>query len=354
MTTAATDWTVLGPDRLGELAAPWDSLAALSGSPMQHYAWTRACLETFAADYELQVVVVGAPQQPRAIAPLVRRRNGAPRLELLGVSELYEPADFLYADPCALASLTDALVRLRASLFFARIPADSPSVAALRRSYRGRGIVITRPASGCPWIPLDASWTHPERNLRPGRGSDLRRARRVAEKMGALSFEISSPTPTELGPMLEEALRVEAAGWKGSQGTALATDAVRGHFYRHYAAAASQKGILRLCFLRIGGRSVAVQFAIECGDRFWLLKIGYDEEFARCSPGTLLMLETVRYAAAGGLRSYEFLGGVEPWTQMWTQLVRPYISVRAYPGSLQGLVTMAADAPKLRRVLQLR
>ncbi len=48
---------------------------------------------------------------------------------------------------------------------------------------------------------------------------------------------------------------------------------------------------LRIAFLRIAGRPVAMQIAVERAQRLWLLKIGYDEEYARCSPGQLLMLE---------------------------------------------------------------
>jgi CelD/BcsL family acetyltransferase involved in cellulose biosynthesis len=348
VTTKTGNWTVLGADSLDTLAALWDVLAAKSGNPIQQYAWARAWVETFGADYDVQIVVAGARQEPSALAPLVRRRDddGA-RLELLGVSELHEVTDFLYADSSAVASLTEALQELRFALFLERIPADAPSVAALRRSYRGRGLVICRALAGCPWIPLDASWVHPEQHLNPGRRSDLRRAGRVAERMGPLSFTVSSPTPAELEPLLDEAFRVEAAGWKGCEGTALATDARRGLFFRRYAAAACQNGILRLSFLRIDGRAVAMQLAVECGARFWLLKTGYDEEFARCSPGQLLILHTVRYAAARGLRAYEFLGHVEPWTQMWTRFEHSCLSLEGYPVILQGVAALAADVPRI-------
>jgi CelD/BcsL family acetyltransferase involved in cellulose biosynthesis len=86
-----------------------------------------------------------------------------------------------------------------------------------------------------------------------------------------------------------------------------------------------------------------MQLAIECGNRFWLLKIGYDEAFARCSPGSLLLLETVRYAALRGLHSYEFLGTAEPWTHMWTTCMRPCVSLLAYPANRRGLAAFAAD-----------
>ena len=334
-------------DSLDRLAESWDFLAVKAGSPMRQYAWAWAWAETFAADYELRLVGVLDQSGLTAIAPLVRRRQGGPYLELLGVNELSEPMDFLYATPPALASLTDALVQLRFPLLLRRIPADSPLVNALQRSYRGRGIVICRPVSGYPWIPLDTSWIKAEQHLNAGRRSDLRRARRIAESMGPLSIEVVSPTLMTLEPLLEEAFRAEASSWKGYKGTALTKDPLRRLFFSRYAAAACGQHILRLGFLRIGGHVAAMQIAVECGDRFWLLKIGYDEAYARCSPGTLLVLETVRYAAGRGLRSYEFLGQVEPWTQMWTQLVRPCITLRAYPASLQAIAALASDLSRI-------
>lgn len=331
---------------LDEIAAGWDLLASKSGSPMQSYAWARACGATFVADRTLQLVVVGRMPTPTAIAPLVRQRGALGCLEFVGASGLNEPMDFLYADLSSLAALADALLELGSPVSLHRIPADSPAVAALRSSYRRRGVVICRPMSGCPWISLHPGWAKPEQQLNSGRRSDLRRARRFAERIGPISCEVLSPTPGDLEPLLEEAFRVEEAGWKGREGSALAKDPVRGAFFRRYAAAACKEGILRLCFLRIGNRAVAMQFAVECGNRFWLFKIGYDEEFSHCSPGMLLILETVRYAAERGLRSYEFLGKAEPWIQMWTHAVRPCVSLRLYPAGTQGMAALAADVAK--------
>jgi Acetyltransferase (GNAT) domain len=334
-------------DSLDKLADSWDLLAGKSGSPMGQFAWAGAWAETFAADYELHLVGVRGAAELTAIAPLVRRLHGGTRLELLSVNELFEPMDFLYATPAALLPLTDALARLSLPLFLQSIPADSPVVGALQRSYRGRGLVICRPAPGCRRIPLNASWIEPEQHLNPRRRSNLRRARRIAESMGPLSFEMISPTSSELKPLLEEAFQVEASCWKGRRGTALARDVARGLFFSRYAAAACQKGILRLGFLRIGSRAAAMQLGVECNGRFWGFKCGYDEAYAPCSPGTLLILETVRYAAGRGLRSFEFLNDLR-WTQMWAQLVRPCISLRAYPSSLQGMAILAGDISRAR------
>ena len=225
-----------------------------------------------------------------------------------------------------------------------RVRDASPALAALKKAYHGKAIVFCRPALGCPWIALDDSWVQPEQHVNSGRRSDLRRARRNAKKIGPVTSEILSPTREELPSLLDEVYRIEAAGWKGRNKTAILHDRPQGEFYRRYALRASDRGMLRLCFLRIAGEAAAVQLAVVTGGRFWLFKIGYSEKFARYSPGVLLMLETIRYAVQAGLKSYEFLGAAEPWIRNWTTLEHGCTSFRAYPFNLRGVTALVIDA----------
>jgi CelD/BcsL family acetyltransferase involved in cellulose biosynthesis len=315
-----------------------------TASPIQQYLWSESCCATLPLDGEIHFFVAKTGSQTGAIAPLVRTKSVLGRLEHLGVKVLREPADLLFSDPVALQSLANALVKLGSPLFLDRIPADSPTVAAIQEAYRGRGLVLLRSAQPYPRILLHQGWRKPESQLNSGRRSDLRRAVRNAEKIGPVSYQILSPTPSQLGPILDEALEVEAANWKGSEGSAISSDKLRGQFYRHYAASASAAGTLRLCFLRVGSKAVAMQFALECARGFWLLKIGYREEFARCSPGMLLIAETIRYAASKDLVSYEFLGNADNWTRIWTQDEIQTVTIRAYPFRIRGIAALAADA----------
>jgi CelD/BcsL family acetyltransferase involved in cellulose biosynthesis len=99
-----------------------------------------------------------------------------------------------------------------------------------------------------------------------------------------------------------------------------------------------------MAFLRINGEAAGMQIATECDDRFWLLKIGHDDRFATCSPGTLLMLHSIKYAAVRGLKSYEFLGIAEPWTRAWTESLRRCVALHAYPLSIGGIAVMTSVA----------
>ena len=309
---------------------------------MQQAIWSQACASTLASHVDLRILVLEDGNELVAIAPFACHKGSA-RLEMLGVATLFEPMDVLYSNPDVLPALGDAIVNLRVPLLLRRIPADSPLTSVLAKAYRSRGVLISRPDGPWPWITLDAGWAEPESKFNSKRRAYLRRARRIADELGTVSSEILSPTPATLPPLLEEALAVEAASWKGQTGTALALDPVIGAFYRRYAAAACAQGTLRLCFLRIDGRAAAMQVAIETGNRLWLMKIGYDERFASCSPGNLLVRETIRHAALRGMKSIAFLGAMEPWKEQWTHEQNPCVVLRGYPLGFRGAASLAGD-----------
>jgi CelD/BcsL family acetyltransferase involved in cellulose biosynthesis len=164
--------------------------------------------------------------------------------------------------------------------------------------------------------------------------------------LGDVETFILTPSPDQVPELLAEVFRVEAAGWKGSAGTALAADPLRRAFFEHYCDAEARAGRLRICLLRIAGRAAAAQIAIQTSTRFSLLRAGYDEEFARTSPGNLLTRESIRHAALAGLATYEFNGDIEPWTRLWTEDALACCSIRIYPFSLSGAVAFLAQAAK--------
>ena len=86
-----------------------------------------------------------------------------------------------------------------------------------------------------------------------------------------------------------------------------------------------------------------MQIAVEQNNAYWLLKIGFDPAFGNCSPGNLLLAESLRDAARRGLASLEFLGTVEPWTQVWTDQERKCVALRYYPFNVRGGLTLLSE-----------
>ncbi len=325
----------------------WDSVAPDRRTPMQQHIWARAAVETLSPGKPVDVVSVGSISEPAALAPLSQQAIlQLGRRRLLGSEELGEPVEVVYRDQAALKCLARGLVATRLPLSFGHYLADTPLIKELKLAYGRRGLVVVRPLPqrASPWISLDASWISPEAHFSARRRSDFRRMRRSAEKLGQVTTDIIVPEPNALPALLEEAMTIEERGWKGRAGTALAYDERQRRFYERYAALACEAGILRLCFLRIDGRAAAMQLAVETEGRFWLLKIGFDKSFKRCSPGNLLLRDTISYAAAKGLASYEFLGKEAEWTMLWTQNARPLVALRSYPFNCAGLVAALSDA----------
>ncbi len=307
--------------------------------PTQDEAW----LASMARRLHREQQLAHLDEDPTS-ALLVPNSQHPARLVPLAYNETHEPLDLVWDGPAQLDQLARCLAAQKRPALLPRVPDDSPTIAALRKAFTGRGWVIVRPAPGTPTIALDASWAESQMKFNAGHRSDFRRAERHAAKLGELSFEIhTQPSEQALDQLLDEAFDVEAHNWKGDAGTALLHDQALGSFFRHYAHGARREGILRLAFMRIGGQAVGMQLAVEWQQSWWLLKIGYDSRFARCSPGTLLMLHTVADAARRGLRSYEFLGNPAPWTDMWTQTLKPHVDVRLYPFSVAGQVALLQD-----------
>ena len=337
---------ITDPASLAAGLPEWEG-SALGGralTPMQTRAWIMACADTLPPSAHLNVIVIEDEQGVAAVAPLVHRSGFPPVNELLGLRELGEPSDLIHRDESALTLLINVVARKRTPMVLQRVLASSPSVEAIRRGFRGIGVVIIRPANNCPHVSLTGAGKDPDQLLSSRLRSDLRRAQRKAESQGKVTYEIHAPRRAqEFLPLYQLALQVEAAGWKGRGGSAVAKNERQRAFFSRYGVLASEAGVLRLAFMRLDGVVAAMQYAVEWNGGLWLLKVGYDETYSKCSPGQLLMQHTLRYASERGLVSYEFLGSAESWTQRWTTAEKTTVRIAVYPFSPAGMFTLGRD-----------
>jgi glycosyltransferase involved in cell wall biosynthesis/CelD/BcsL family acetyltransferase involved in cellulose biosynthesis len=335
------------PERLDSLEAGWQALIPATCNPVNQFPYSRAWAAGLRPEQRLHVFAAHTPGRTpalSAIAPLVSNSGASGWLTLLA-AEMYERLDFVYSDESALRALAKAIAQTGRPVYLQRVPAHSKAVSILAETFAGRAFIVKREVTGSPWLSLDRTWLSPETHLNGGRRSDLRRAMRLAREMGEVRTEILSPADPETVPnLIDQVIRIEAAGWKGAMGSALAMDVQRRAFFHRCAIAAAERGALRIGFLRIGERTAAAQIAIQESGAFSLLRAGYDEEFSRCSPGALLTMESLRYAASQNLKVYEFNGQTEPWTRVWTDQEHACCSLRIYPFRMRGFAALAIDA----------
>lgn len=117
-----------------------------------------------------------------------------------------------------------------------------------------------------------------------------RRSRKLAKELGGEPRVIDrSHDPAALDAFVE----LEAASWKGEEGTALACDPAHARFLREVAQAFAARGALNLAFLQAGETTIAATCNLFAGGVDFCFKVAYDERYARFGPGRELQLRLI-------------------------------------------------------------
>ena len=126
---------------------------------------------------------------------------------------------------------------------------------------------------------------------------ELRRQRNRLGEQGAVEFTVAR-TPEEVTTAIETFLKLEASGWKGARGTALAQNDGDISFIRCATVALAASGQCEIVSLRAGATPIAAGIVLRHQDRAFYFKLGIDERFAKFSPGVQLTLDITRHLCA--------------------------------------------------------
>jgi CelD/BcsL family acetyltransferase involved in cellulose biosynthesis len=176
---------------------------------------------------------------------------------------------------------------------------DGAAMKAFTASLRQRGLsprVLHSNLRAC----LDAT-SDADRLLHDALGSkklkELRRLRHRLSERGTVTFEVAR-SPQDVAGAIETFLALEASGWKGARGTALAQNDGDVRFIRRATTALAASNQCEIVTLRAGDAPVAAGIVLRHHDRAFFFKIGVDEQFAKFSPGVQLTLELTRHLCA--------------------------------------------------------
>ncbi len=122
------------------------------------------------------------------------------------------------------------------------------------------------------------------------RRKELKRLRNRLSEQGDLET-LSVGKAADATPFIDAFLNLEAAGWKGERGTALAKDPQRADATRKALNALHEAGKLRFWSMTLNGQTIASLFAFIDGKKASLGKIAYDESLGKYSPGVLLIID---------------------------------------------------------------
>jgi len=131
-----------------------------------------------------------------------------------------------------------------------------------------------------------------DRTVRKKKRKELRRlVNRLAEQ-GTLRGRGLQPDD-DVARWCDEFLALERAGWKGEQGSALASQPETAAFFRETLLGAHAARRLDIRRLDLDGRAIAMMINFMTPPGSFSFKIAYDEAFAHFSPGVLVQLDNL-------------------------------------------------------------
>jgi CelD/BcsL family acetyltransferase involved in cellulose biosynthesis len=281
----------------------WRKLAAASAEPNPFFE-PEFVLPAFqhlpdARDAVL-VVAEGGDGWAAALPALLGRWQGAiPAVQGLRTPYTYLTTPLVDAgDVTANVEALDAAARAaRSVLVLERHRSDGPIGAAIARLVTGgaRTAALERSHERALLERRDSGEYHGwmskkhERDLR-------RRMRQLEERVGDTEVADVSSDPGAA----REFLDLEAAGWKGREGTAMASTAGGAAFFAALCDGFRAQGRLEMLALRADGRNLAMLCNLRSGEGSFSFKIAHDEEFSKQSPGIQLEMANAKFFHASG------------------------------------------------------
>ncbi len=217
---------------------------------------------------------------------------------------------------------------------FGNVLEDSATLQLLRGDHSLRTTVF--PTGFCDYLPVlseEDLLNVVSRNFR----GNLRKARNRLAKRAEVEF-LSARAPDTLQQYFPYFLEVEASGWKGASGT---RSAIKLHpsltaFYGQLLERFGNEKRCEINLLKVDGCVIAGQFALIVGQTMYILKIGYDEQYAECAPGNLLLSHVLdRLSTEDGVRHVNLITDAA-WHTSWRPLRYQVFDCSCYSSSPMG------------------
>lgn len=188
-------------------------------------------------------------------------------------------------------------------LHLPQLPAEGPVVAALTRvlARSGRMHYVAAQENRAMLTGETSAAAYLEAAMSAKKRKELRRQHNRLAEEGTLAFERIEGSEG-IAEWTAEFLALEAAGWKGEAGSALASAPDTRALFVAALAGAAAAGRLERLALRLDGRAIAMLANFITAPGAYSYKTAFDEAYARFSPGMLLQLENLALLEREGIQ----------------------------------------------------
>jgi len=151
------------------------------------------------------------------------------------------------------------------------------------------------------FTPCDSSELYIKQYVPKKSHNNTRRLMRGLEKLGDVTWEFSSPE-SDYESLAKRFMRIEASGWKGKKGTALASNPSTKNFFLSLIEKCSGLGKARFLTLLLDKKPIAMICNIQSGNFVYSYKTAFDETYAKYSPGIQVEMKKLEHLHRDGIQ----------------------------------------------------
>ena len=216
------------------------------------------------------------------------------------------------------------------------VPADGDFFRLMRHANASGFITGVWPTRKMPFIKIPDRDKDPFSNCPKYSKKDRSRMKSKLIKLnseGRVSFDVIESNHERA---LKEFIDLEASGWKGDNGSAIASNSTTRRFYELTTTGLAPRGLVRIYEMRFNDKLIASDLGFLMNGVFFSVKVAYDESFSRYSPGQLLNRHIIEDLWENGSTTFDLMGTRMPYKMVWTTEVREHSHCYIFRPSLKG------------------
>lgn len=326
---------------LAEYEDDWNQLAEQSPqkSPMNSWAWIATYLEYRLRDDQSWFCIAARSRDCLlGIFPVIYTKNITMRISHTTLNTPYDAhtmATDLIVDHKYAEILIPEMIRIAMDeypkcwyLEFHQLVEQSPTLSWSRNSNIKSRIIEEFQGVGS-YLNTEITFTDIKSLLSKNFKHNLNKARNRLQKLGDMQVEFitgSNASPDYLARMAN----VENNSWKAAAGTSILQSQELVDFYTRLCERLSKPGWLEWHFLNTDEKTISAHLSIMFSTTLAIWKIGYDDDYKKYSPGSILMEDVIKRACSCENTHEVNMMTDMPWHDNWKTSKREYFKVRIY------------------------
>jgi len=163
-----------------------------------------------------------------------------------------------------------------------------------------------------------------------------RRLRKLRNRLPDLKLEVKRyiGEKMESEKLFSEVSRIEGLSWKGRKGIGIFSDPESRNFHREVLHELTEKGRVDISILSANEIPIAYIYNYLSGNMVYSYNMAFDSRYSNISPGTVLILWSLKDSAAREISEFDFLRGDDLWKFAFTSDFRPHNRIRIFKNTV--------------------